>query len=330
MTTKYTGIRHWSDAGRDSEGHRTYKVKSRIIADPTDGPANILRTSGLFIVGAVWVVQSDIDIWAWCRADATISAVDDPVTSQWDVEQTFSSKPPDRKKSRCQDLPIEDPILEPPKVSGSFVTYTEEATYDRFNNPIQTSSHEQIRGPQVEFDKNRPQVKIEKNYPTLGLGIVAPIIDTVNQYTMWGLSPRTIKLSTASWERIYEGSCSPYYKWTYNFDIRYDTFDRNILDEGNKVLQGDWGKGDHNGEWILQKINGQLPDPSNPNHFKRFKDRNGENCRVVLNGGGLPADINIGSRSGSGSSGAGGPGNIHVEKYDESDFIGLLNIPTYF
>lgn len=330
MATKVLTGATLTPGGRDAEGHRTYKVKFKVISDTpnTDGPATVLRTPGLFIVGAVWAFGgAEVDLWAWCRADATITPVDPPVVTQWEVEQTFSSKPPDRKKSRCQDLPITDPILEPPKVSGSFVTYTEEATYDRFGNAILTSSHEIIRGPQVEFDKNRPQVKIEKNYASLNLNLIAPLIDTVNQYPMWGLSPRMIKLSTASWERVYEGSCSPYYKWTFNFDVRYDTFDRDLLDEGNKVLNGDWDT--NSGRWILQKIGGRLPNPSNPSHFCRFKDRNGENCRVVLNGAGLPADVNTGTGSGTGSTADGGPGNVHVEKYSESDFS-FLNLPVSF
>jgi hypothetical protein len=145
---------------------------------------------------------------------------------------------------------------------------------------------------------------------------------------MWGLPVRTIKLSTASWERVYQGSCSPYYKWTYNFDIRYDTFDRDIVDKGSKVLNGFWDQ--RTGKYKLRKIGGKFPDPSNPNHFIRFKDRNGENCPVILNGAGLPAEVDIGTGSGTGSSPSGGPGNIHVEYYDESDFIAVLNIPTSF
>lgn len=319
------GQRTWSGT-RDSEGHRTYKVVIRIKGTPADGPANALRCPGLFVVGATWAVDDDLDVWAWCRADASMEPVlKDEVNVFFDVEQTFSTKPPDNKKSRCQDLPIENPLLEPAKISGSVVNYTEEATIDRFGQPILYSSFEVIRGPLVEFDKNRETVKIEQNYPILALDVVAPMIDTVNQYTLWGLPPRTIKLSTASWERKFEGSCSPYYTWVYNFDIRYDTFDRDIADESAKVLSGHWDG--TTGRWILNKIGGHLPDPDNPNHYIRFKDRNGENCRILLNGAGLPADVNIGTGSGTGSSGAGGPGNIHVEYYDESDFT-ILGIPT--
>lgn len=330
MTTRILTGAVVSGVTRDSEGHRTYKVETRVISSTpnVDGPATVLRTPGLFIVGAVWAFGgAETDIWAWCRADATVTPVDPPVITQWKVEQTFSSKPPDRKKSRCQDLPITDPILEPPKVTGTFVNYTEEVSYDRFGNAIATSSHEIIRGPQVEFDKNRPQIKIEKNYVSLNLNLIAPLIDTVNQNPMWGLSARCIKLSSASWERVYEGSCSPYYKWTFNFDIRYEGFDRDLLDEGNKVLNGHWDG--NTGRWVLNRIDGKLPDPSNPNHFIRFKDRNGENCRVVLNGHGLPADVNTGTGSGSGSTADGGPGNIHVEYYPDGD-VSFLALPTSF
>jgi hypothetical protein len=42
--------------------------------------------------------------------------------------------------------------------------------------------------------------------------------------------------------------------------------------------------------WVLDTIGGALPDPANPQHFDRYKDRNGENTKVILNGAGIPAD----------------------------------------
>jgi hypothetical protein len=69
---------------------------------------------------------------------------------------------------------------------------------------------------------------------------------------------------------------------------------------------------------------GTAPDLNNPQHFNRFQDRRGELTRVVLNGLGVPAGVTVGSGTGFAS---GGPGQIIVQKYSESNFF-LLGIPT--
>jgi hypothetical protein len=262
-------------------------------------------------------------------------------TKIFNVTVPFSNKP----QNRCQDFKVEDPLLEPQKISGGFNRFTEEATKDRYGYPILNSAHEQVRGPQVEFDNNRPVVKIEQNVANLQLDLLTVMIDTVNGYYLWGFPPRSIKLSGVSWERKFYGNCSVYYTRQLEFELAglqdagltgtgsdpepiqsvYKTWDRELLDEGTKVLKGHWKR---NGNWVLDKIDGAYPDPSNPTHFIRFKDRNGENTRVILNGAGLPAGVRVGSGSGSISDET-EIGSIYLEKYHESDFL-LLGIPTSF
>jgi hypothetical protein len=277
-------------ANRDSDGHREYTVQHLIETSYTDGPAVAMTTPGLPLPGSAWSFGTDNDQWAWCRADARVTIhqekVGDP-TRFWAVEQVFSSKPPE--KSRCQDASIQNPLLEPQDVSGSYTKYTEEATFDRFGRSITTSSHERFRGPQIEFDRNRPTVKIKQNVLNLGANVFSPMIDTVNALPLWGLPPRTIKLSNVSWQRKFYGQCFKYYERTLEFDINFQSFDRFLLDEGTKVLSGRWNRA--TGEWQTVNVNGLPPNPYNPAHFIRYKDRfTGENSRVVLNGRGLPAD----------------------------------------
>ena len=66
-------------------------------------------------------------------------------------------------------------------------------------------------------------------------------------------------------------------------DEYYETWDRYVADEGTKVLNGHWGLPGTPiaGRWVLDDINGSAPDPTNPNHFKRFVDRNGIGSRLV-------------------------------------------------
>jgi hypothetical protein len=121
--------------------------------------------------------------------------------------------------------------------------------------------------------------------------------NTVNDAILWGLPPRCILLSQVSWERKFYGICFYYYTLHLTFDINYDGFDRDLVDEGTKVLNGQWDP--VTGNWVLIPINGQPPNYQNPQHYRRWKDRVGENMKGLLNGAGLPAGVSIGVGTGS-------------------------------
>lgn len=280
---------------RDESMYRTYSVQHLVKADVGEGPGAALLATGLPQPGDVWNFGDDYDPWCWCRADADVKIHQeregDP--AEWYVvEQKFSNAPRDpESSSRCSDTAVEDPLLEPVKVSGGFAKSKIEATEDRFGESILTSSHELIRGPQNEWDKSLPNVSMEQNVPDLELGLLAAMIDTVNAYPLWGLPARTIKLSNITWSKQYYGSCYVYYTRKFEFEINFDGWDKDILDEGTKVLRGHWK--DTEDKWVLDPVwfDGVeivLPNPANPNHFDRYKDRNGENCRVILDGAGQP------------------------------------------
>lgn len=319
------GQRTWSMA-MDDEGHREYKAKWRVAGLSTDGPSAARVAVGLPAFGSPWVLDGENDPWAWCRhAASVVPVVEGEPNTQFDVELTFSSKPPDNKS--CSDQQVTDPLLQPPKVSGSFTKRKEEATRDRFGSLIHNSAYEQMRGHTVEFDKSTPSVKVEMNVAALDLASLAATIETVNAFPLWGCAPRCVKLSGVSWERKYHGLCAVYYTETLDFEVCAETFDRDLLDEGTKVLHGHWRTTD--GAWVLDPIGGFPPDPTNPQHFDRFKDRNGENCRVVLSGG-LPVGVSIGTGTGTASgSVVATPGTVRVEYYPESDFL-LLGVPSSF
>ena len=286
MATSVKGRISWAGA-RDAEGHREYTIKYLVKADLDDGPANVLQTPGLAVPGAFWIIDADVDLWAWCRPDAQVQQYNikegDP-HRWWSVEQKFGTKPPDNQ--RCQDQQIENPLLEPQKVSGSFTKFSEEALFDRFGRRVLNSSFEQIRGAQAEFDSTRQQVRIEQNVALLQLDVVSAMKDTVNAFPLWGLPRRIIKLTGFSWERKFYGQCFLYYTRIFEFEIRYEGWDRDILDEGSKVLRGKWNL--TTGLWQLDQIAGAAPNPLNPSHFDRFQDRKGDYARTILDGAGQP------------------------------------------
>lgn len=365
-TTLFTGLSKWSLV-RDEAGYREYRCTHKIKADTTDGPRNVLNTAGLPLPGSAWSFQDDADPFVWCRPNAEVKLIreDDAKGTIWTVEQLFSNKPLDDKKQRCFDQPeVDNPLLEPQRVSGSFVRYQEEAVEDRWGDAIVNSAHERIRGDAVTFDANRPQVRIVQNVPLLQLELFAPMVDTVNVQPFWGLPARSIKLSDVQWEKKYWGNCLAYYERAFIFDIRtkvnpvtgitFGDWDREVPDEAGKVLSGHWSTVEEceTPGWIDEPICGVDPDPDNPSHFKRIVDRDGNPTRLMLDGNGRPAEVNIllhrpveaaeltlgsgvyaygriGATGTAGESRISGIGKILVQKYRESNFL-LLGIPLVF
>lgn len=316
----------------DDDGHREYKVAWLIeTSSVDDGPQIVANCPLLPLIGALWTFGNDLDLWAFCHPQMTVDLYQekegDP-HKYWKVVQTFSTRP----LNRCQDEGIEDPLLEPQKVSGSWVTKRKEAVYDKDHNFIKSSSHEPLRGPQNEWDDSVFTVRVEQNVASLGLATFSSMRNCVNDASLWGVNARCVKLDNASWERKIFKLCDYYYTRTFEFSVNPDTFDRDLMDEGTKVLKGHWdtavGTGAGQVDWILEMIDGADPDPLNPNHFIRYKDRHDENARIILDGGGLPADTWVWDTWGNPLV-TGSAGKIHVEYYQEADFL-TLGIPVTF
>jgi hypothetical protein len=248
-----TGIQDWS-MQRDQDGHREYRITFRVIGLVTDGPAVILSTSGLPVVGQSWAYQGDADVWARCKNDVQVTPVLTRENNKhWDVQFRFSTKP---DEEACKKNPIEDPLLVPDRITGSSVKYQEEAVYDRNGREIVNSAWEQFRGPQVEFDRNRSKVHVEQNRISLDLALCVGLVDHVNSVEMWGMPPRCVKLSEFSWERKFYGDCYVYYTRIFDLDLNASSFDRFLLDEGTKVLHGRWDVG--TGAWVLVPLAGVI------------------------------------------------------------------------
>lgn len=317
---------------RDDEGQRTWNVKWRVYTDDVDdGPAVVMLTPGLPTIGSIWSFGNDLDSWAFCTPWMKVTVhggvKEGDAAKEWTVEQKFSTKP----FKRCQDESIEDPLLEPDRISGTFVKMTKEATTNRWGSPIVNPAHELLRGPQVEFDEGLPTVSISQNVATLGLAYLAQAYNCVNDAAMWGLSARCIKLSNLSWERKVYAKCDFYYVRNFDFDINYNTFDRDLPAKATKVLHGHWDTTTGSptlGQWVLDNIAGSAPSKTNPSHFDQATDRNGNPIEVFLDNDGKPVSSGYylaGYTTGTASGGE--IANIHVEKYDEFDFL-FFGIPA--
>lgn len=275
---------------RDQDGHRDYDISWLMqTGHVLDGPAIVMSSPNLPAIGSIWNFDNDIDVYAYCWPNWKVQQVYDRERSDlWIVSQRFSTRP----FRRCQDTSIENPLAEPATISGSFVTYTQEVTKNREGKILKTSSHEPLRGKVVEFDSSKPNVSIGFNLPLLPLDTFASMMHHVNDSPLWGLDKRMIKLSNVTWQRQVYGQCFFYYTVHYEFEIDYKTFDRKAPDKGRKVL---------------------MPggDKNNPKHFIVYKDDNGENTDVFLDGNGEAIDN------------ADDVVDIEIEYYEEANLLEL-------
>lgn len=232
------GARSWS-LEKDDEGHRNYDISHLVECtgdgNRIEGLSEVSVTPGLPAIGATWDIDGDIDTAAYCAPYMKVTAHDEKPGEKptfYLVEQKFTTK----AWKRCQDQTVENPLLEPQKVSGTFEKYTREASMNKDKQPLLTSSHELYRGSQVEVDGNRPTVRIVQNVADLDLPLMARMMGKVNDSELWGLSERCVKVSSAAWERLVQGKCNFYYQRSFEFDIAYETFDKRLLDHSRKSL----------------------------------------------------------------------------------------------
>lgn len=315
MSASTLGRLDWSSSAT-REGHREHKITWLVSSLVSDGPFDIYFATGLPLPGSPWVYGNINDPWAFCAPDWRITTYehDNEPNYLWQVEQTFTTLP----RKRCQDATIEDPLLEPDDISGTFVKYQKEMTRDKDGDPIKSSSHELIRGKLIERDFNRPTVRIKRNVASLPLTAFVQMIDRLNDSALWGVSARCIKLSNVTWGRKTYATCSYYYEVTYDFDIRWDTFDEEVQDEGSKCLIGHSPgspKKDDPLDPDATDPNTSEANKLNPKNFETYRDIFGDPQRCLLDGNGVPWD------------GTGTPAKIDVKHYKETNLL-LLGIPT--
>jgi hypothetical protein len=336
-------------ASVDENGHRTYSVTFRVISDDRrDGPARVLQTPGLPLPGSWWVFGNDVDVYAWCRPTRTVTRAaeikENHPALHWNVACEFSTRPPTLgggtstgrpggggdggggNRRGCHEQQIEDPLLEPMGISGSWIERSEIQSHDRHGAALVYSSWEPIEGADAEFPIVNPTVVIEQNVTLLQNDLCTSMLNTLNDRPLWGLPARVWRLKSFDWEQKFYGLCYPYYVRKFVFEAAYrwvndpeapeiitlqPAWDHTVADKSNMVLNGHWGRGTvvnetgtglHNegNGWVLDPMDeaGDIPpDPLNPTHFIRAHDRQGRECPLLLNGRGMPHDPDDAARA---------------------------------
>lgn len=346
MANRIIGQKTW-DLTRTRQGHRIYTIVHHVRAENNlTGPDRILLTPGLPVPGATWTQfhastgkgNNCLDDWAWCRLDGEVRPhFRDDKCLDYDVKHTFSTEPLD---FYYDAQPFDNPLLQPNRISngdggsqgdaglsGGFIKKQIEAKFDLLGL-IQNSSHEQITGTQVEFDFSHPTIKVEQNVLNLEWAKMCRLIDHVNDNFLWGLEPRTIKFTNASWQKKFYNNLFPYYTRILEFEVctleQPDSdgvmtlvgWDRIIPDRGTKVLRGEWNA--HGTLWILDPVN--PPDQNNPKDFIKFYDSRGNPTDTLLVGG-RPYDPDTDGPH---------PDRLLIGYYPETNLLSQFGLPASF
>lgn len=338
-------------ASSDKDGNREYTLVFRINVDSTtEGPLAAAFCSQLPGVGDGYSFKAERDVYAWRTLEwdaKPVTAKEGDSADTYDVQIKFSTKQPDFCPQDGMVLdPVtgftyKDPLRIPMEIDIDTIQDKEEATEDRFGDAILNRAWEQIRGPLVEFDRSKLQVRIKQNWHILDLDYITSIMDAVNETTMWGFPPRTVKLSKFGAKKKFIGTgsstvtgtgtgtteevvtCDCYFERTFVFDIDTEGFDRDVASEGTKVIIGHWDLPTNPGTWVIGTLAPVVftPNVNNPKHFQRATDALGKPIRILHRADGGPA----GDASGTGDD----TYNIHIEVYEEDNFLHpRLGLPT--
>jgi hypothetical protein len=213
----------------DGEGQREYSVTWQVqTTSADDGPDIALTCPGLPVPGSHFAVSNSTDPWAFYQRKGSARLHDRMKSAKlWDVTINYSTRP----ARRCMDSSVQDPLLEPARVSGGFNKFTRRAVKDTSGNALVTTGNEPILSG-VEIDDNRPTVRLEMNVAWVNLTFVSSYVDTVNNATWWSCAARTIKCSEFNWERVLYGTCRFYYRVQFTFELKRDTWDYTLANYG--------------------------------------------------------------------------------------------------
>jgi hypothetical protein len=294
VATTLKGPDNWS-LDRDKDGFRTYKIRFKVRSDDKeDGPTVVEGTVGLPADGDTWDWFGDVNPNAVCTAERRIfPRLEEEPYIHWHVECTYTERPLPNCQADRQQV-IEDPILEPVKISVSSSNTRVEATHDRNNFPLLNSAFEQLRGPTVEFDEWTATVRISRNITYFDTALYAGLLNCVNSEPLWGNAARRVRFTEVTAERKFKANCDVYWTVEERYEINPRSHDRDIPDFGTKALRGQWIS-DAQGvrAYVVDTVNGIPADPKNPWNFQQFKGPKGDNESTFLNGAGLPARVPV-------------------------------------
>jgi hypothetical protein len=248
----------------DFQRHRTYRRVFQLrTSDPADGPTvagghPFLPRLGeshpedfSAVVVKVSPEQQSEDPRLWrvtieYDTQPSVPAAQQPTDADSGSEAPEEEKPGDKPENPTERLPewkvTFEKTAEPRRYSQNA---TDPTTFD---NPILNSAKLPF-DPPVMVEVARPVVAVTFNLPRFSLVKAQNLVDTVNKTTWRGLAPRVARLSGIEAGTEAENGIT-FWKVTYTFSIKWDTWDLRVLDCGYAEYQpADPGHG-HPATWV--------------------------------------------------------------------------------
>lgn len=212
------------------DGIRTYSAVCEAVTDDVADNAKTVRGYALTAIPpwSQYSFGNDSDPWCLARRPKSIKrrAVEKN-RRVWRVAIDFTNRPLGSDQENERDDPLDDP----PDISGSYVRATKVATKDRHGQPVTNSSDEPVI-PAPEIDDSRDTIVIELNTATINLQVRAAARDKVNSQTIWGLTARQLKLAVWSYHVLWRTPVHPYIRHHFELEVNLNGWDFKHIDQG--------------------------------------------------------------------------------------------------
>lgn len=193
--------------------------------DANVGPIDIIGALG-FGLGATYAFRGEFDTHAFLNSvevNPDTGKSDDYLI--WNMTLRYGPLNP-------TEWP-EDPTQQPPEIRGGFAQFEEVCQQDLDGKPILNTANDAF-DPPVMRDRSRPTLSISDNVmPDAFDPLLAEVYaDSVNDGAFIGADPGTVKVTSISYEYLFNPFIGWYWHRNFEFEYRKDTWKKVILDAG--------------------------------------------------------------------------------------------------
>lgn len=212
----------------DEKLHRTYTSKYKVIDNYKSSPYEIAQAAGIPTYGTYYQWFNDFDLWAFAKS----IKISEPERmenkdgrseglAQYIATVVHSTVPAEGSTDPSNQQPRENPLDDPPVISGSFSPFFKQVYRDNAGSQIENSAkHPYV--PPVEIEDHHLTLNISFNTATIDLSQWADFRGAVNSGAIWGLEERQVKLKRWGWKIQYAGNQFSFIKHDFEFLISFE------------------------------------------------------------------------------------------------------------
>lgn len=238
MAASVRGIKEGGRQGTEGFEDNEYSVIYYVETDDrADGPNIVMSAFGIPQIGDLYTAGNDFDASA-IVTNKTATQTDSPWN--WEVEVSYSTLVP---AEPTKNLLGDNPLDQRPEVSYGFQN-RRILIPGQFNDPIGPPSDKgwqagifapngELFDPQPEAEISDPILTIKRNIDTFVPAEFMALANAVNSDTFEGAEPRQLRLGAPQAVSRWHKTCGDYWEVTYSLIFRWETWDIQILNQGN-------------------------------------------------------------------------------------------------